>query len=47
MKGVQMSYCSEFISLVETIRDPAKGTEESRIGFELQSDAEDRWDEIL
>lgn len=47
VKGVEMSYCSEFVALVETIRDPAKGTEESRIGFELQSDAEDKWDEIL
>lgn len=42
-----MSYCSEFISLIETIRDPRKGVEEDRIGFELQSDAEDKWDEIL
>ena len=42
-----MSYISEFISLTETIRDSQKRITESRNGFELQSEAEEKWDEIL
>lgn len=41
------SYCAEFIVLRETIRNPANGTEESRLGFELDSDSEEKWEEIL